>query len=453
MVPSTARRLADELNKLKAVLRGGVRMPPWLMPLLEPNRSASSGSSMPTRSRSARRCARRGRADVPPPRSPAHPRRDGRILRAPAGRTLRAASRDRLLAVVRRRLQPRWAPPCRRRATLAHSQDARLGRIAPPQAAPSAARPQSARPAYGERPLSARPQALPRPSSAWPPATAPSGAGRAQTARAGMRGGALGSARGRITRPSTAGPKRPPWVGIASATSSPQRATSASPRSRRSSLATPAVGVGGGIVGHFGPPRAPLGVLADATQRPNPQPRGKSPRNRKRAGAFARPPVGALSLSATPAAERPNGLLGSVLRREAAIAAMKTAVQTEPPPEATHMRERKKLIRELADTMHEFREATVDAIELLAQRPEGSSRFYWNGMDLVLKMLTDMQWGPFPQTLDPLLWRWFNHWSAMWARRREATNPEPFDVRGGAPFLQRCRLAEKALLHMAGREQ
>ena len=38
MVPSTARRLADELNKLKAVLRGGVRMPPWLMPLLEPNR-------------------------------------------------------------------------------------------------------------------------------------------------------------------------------------------------------------------------------------------------------------------------------------------------------------------------------------------------------------------------------------------------------------------------------
>ena len=190
-------------------------------------------------------------------------------------------------------------------------------------------------------------------------------------------------------------------------------------------------------------------MLADATQRPNPQPRGKSPRNRKRAGAFARPPVGALSLSATPAAERPNGLLGSVLRREAAIAAMKTAVQTEPPPEATHMRERKKLIRELADTMHEFREATVDAIELLAQRPEGSSRFYWNGMDLVLKMLTDMQWGPFPQTLDPLLWRWFNHWSAMWARRREATNPEPFDVRGGAPFLQRCRLAEKALLHMA----
>ena len=40
MVPSTARRLADELSKLKAVLRGGVRMPPWLMGVLEPQRTA-----------------------------------------------------------------------------------------------------------------------------------------------------------------------------------------------------------------------------------------------------------------------------------------------------------------------------------------------------------------------------------------------------------------------------
>ena len=75
---------------------------------------------MPTRSRSARRCrsARAGRR-CRRRAAPTHPRRDGRILRAPAGRTLRAASRDRLLAVVRRRLQSRGGPPpCRRRATL-----------------------------------------------------------------------------------------------------------------------------------------------------------------------------------------------------------------------------------------------------------------------------------------------------------------------------------------------
>ena len=31
----------------------------------------------------------------------------------------------------------------------------------------------------------------------------------------------------------------------------------------------------------------------------------------------------------------------------------------------------------------------LDAVELLDERPEGSSRFYWNEMDLCLKMLTD----------------------------------------------------------------
>ena len=40
MVPSTARRLSDELQRLRAVLNGGVRAPPWLMPLLEPERAA-----------------------------------------------------------------------------------------------------------------------------------------------------------------------------------------------------------------------------------------------------------------------------------------------------------------------------------------------------------------------------------------------------------------------------
>ena len=55
----------------------------------------------------------------------------------------------------------------------------------------------------------------------------------------------------------------------------------------------------------------------------------------------------------------------------------------------------------------------MDAIELLSQRPRDAARFYWNGMDLALKMLTDLLWAPLPQTLDPLLIKWFQHWSPL----------------------------------------
>ena len=229
------------------------------------------------------------------------------------------------------------------------------------------------------------------------------------------------------------------------------RARSASPRNRALASAMKAVvtGVGGGIVGSAAPgydgvvdsmPRSTRSRSASAS-------RSRSPRGRRGDRIFSRPPVGSLSLSGTPASERPVGLLGAVLRREAAISAMKTAVQMEPPPERT--RERRKLLGELADAIHEYRESTADAAELLASRPEGSARFYWNGMDLVLKMLTDLQWAPFPQTLDPLLWRWFGYWSDLWAKKQEATDPVPFDVRGGPDFMQRCRLAEKVLYSMA----
>lgn len=210
------------------------------------------------------------------------------------------------------------------------------------------------------------------------------------------------------------------------------------------------IGVGGGIVGTLGergsgsPRGGPPSHQMAAGQRA----RSASPRGGRRhaSDAFSQP-RDALSLAKTPASDRPVGLLGSVLRREAAIAAMKTAVQVAPPPPG---RDRTKALRELAETIHELREATVDAVELLGARPKDQARFYWNGMDLVLKMLTDLQWAPFPQIVDPLLWKWFGYWSEVWAIKREATNPEPFAVRGGAQVLQRCRLAEKSLLKMAG---
>ena len=179
-----------------------------------------------------------------------------------------------------------------------------------------------------------------------------------------------------------------------------------------------------------------------------PRARSASPRSSRGRDTFSQPPRGALKLASTPKEERPVGLLGSVLRREAAISALKTAVQTPPPPPG---RDRRKLLKEMADTLHELREATVDAVELLAARPPDAARFYWNGMDLVLKMLTDLQWGPFPQTVDPLLWKWFGVWSGIWtakARSLPAASPELLMVRGDA-FLVRCRKAEKLLLRLA----
>ena len=239
------------------------------------------------------------------------------------------------------------------------------------------------------------------------------------------------------------------------------RASSASPRGTRPfSMATGQtafglIGVGGGIVGTLGergsgsPRGGPPSHQMAAGQRA----RSASPRGGRRhaSDAFSQP-RDALSLAKTPASDRPVGLLGSVLRREAAIAAMKTAVQVAPPPPG---RDRTKALRELAETIHELREATVDAVELLGARPKDQARFYWNGMDLVLKLLTDLQWGPFPQTVDPLLWKWFSYWSMIWTgeeKRSEphAARPEIFAVAGdNTEFLVRCRRAERKLLEMA----
>ena len=225
------------------------------------------------------------------------------------------------------------------------------------------------------------------------------------------------------------------------------------------------VGVGGGLVGFTAaeaggvvapPPPGPLSTGSPRHQlRGEPMrtgsARSRSSSPRGRVDTFSRPPRGALPLSSTPASDRPVGLLGSVLRREAAIAAMKTAVQVSPQPPG---RERSKALRELAETLHEFRESTVDAVELLAARPKDAARFYWNGMDLVLKMLTDLQWAPVPQTADPLLWKWFSHWSGVWSgekAHRDHCNPDAFAVSPTeeAAFLTRCRMAEKKLLFLA----
>ncbi len=165
---------------------------------------------------------------------------------------------------------------------------------------------------------------------------------------------------------------------------------------------------------------------------------------------FSLPPSGALALDGTPAEARPVGLLGSVLRREAAIAALKTAVQAAPPPPG---RERSKLLRSVAYSIHEWREATADAVELLAARPAHAARFYWNGMDLALKMLTDVLWAPLPQTIDPLLCKWFDHWTVVWLSNSKRGSRETQSLLAlfapGAALKQRCRRAEKQLLKLA----
>ena len=216
-------------------------------------------------------------------------------------------------------------------------------------------------------------------------------------------------------------------------------------------------GVGGGIIGVRVGGRLSIGDVVDPATTTSGRgrslggggrARSSSPRTRHGKDTFSQPPRDALSLARTPASDRPVGLLGSVLRREAAIAAMKTAVQVPPPPPG---RDRSKALRELAETLAEFRDATIDAINLLAARPEGSARFYWNGMDLVLKMLTDLQWAPLPQTVDPLLWKWFSYWSSVWSNEQtpaSAASPNAFAVPDEG-VLDQCRRAERKLLRMA----
>ena len=139
-----------------------------------------------------------------------------------------------------------------------------------------------------------------------------------------------------------------------------------------------------------------------------------------------------------------------MLRREAAIAALKTAVQTVPPPTG---RERSKLLRTVAYSINELREATEDAIELLAVRPAHAARFYWNGMDLALKMLTDLLWAPLPQTIDPLLCKWFGDWTIVWLSESKRASREVQSMLAlfalNEKMLKRCRRAEKLLLALA----
>jgi hypothetical protein len=199
------------------------------------------------------------------------------------------------------------------------------------------------------------------------------------------------------------------------------------------------LGVAGGIVG-LG---APQPFASHARSRASSAGRSRSaPQD-----AFSQPPNGALALAGTPADQRPLGLLGSVLRREAAIAAMKGMVQVPPPMPG---RDRSKLLGQLGESLAEFRESTVDAIELLAERPPDAARFYWNGMDLALKMRTDMLWAPLPQSLDPLLYKWFAHWSDVWISPGAGKASGITDVLGAKPNLvARCRRAEALLRRLA----
>ena len=519
MVPSTARRLADELNKLKAVLRGGVRMPPWLMPLLEPNRTAEA-RLLDANPLTLGPPASLAGASSMPPSHPVEPRAPNSARPATAGRARQQQQignrpASAMPSTGRRPQPPAPAPPASARPASARPASAR-----PAMARPASARPASARPApsgarasagapatlskprwassvpHGSRhsprgseiahvgyvrssdpscasaeaaesvyarnpprrPFSAR-AALPTARSAWPGSAAAPYPTVAPHRTAPSRGGLLP----RGGRPSTATSARPVggmFGGRKVGGLVPPRASSASPRTRQApprgkappsprSLLVPSagvLGVGGGIVGTAGGAGGygAAGHVDDLPRGLRPQRRSRSAGRRRGCDAFSAPPRGALSLSNTAADQRPVGLLGAVLRREAAIAALKNASQVAPAPVGT--RERRKLLRELGEMVHELREATVDAIELLHARPRGSARFYWNGMDLVLKMLTDLQWGPFPQTVDPLLWKWFGIWSNVW-QVSGSVDPAPFAA--GEAALYRMRAAERQLLEMA----
>ena len=165
MVPSTARRLSDELNKLKVILKGGVRMPPWLMPLLDPARAAEQQLmdanpltlGPPT-------SALEGLQMRPMPRCIGSQRRPG-SARPSSGRPFSAGGRTQITAMAglgsrpgtagsSRAAAPRAAPPASARPHSAAPSRMygpgwgarrRLRRRAPPRWASSAPRPHSAR--------------------------------------------------------------------------------------------------------------------------------------------------------------------------------------------------------------------------------------------------------------------------------------------------------------------
>jgi len=519
MVPSTARRLADELNRLRAVLCGGVRAPPWLLSLLEPQRAAEQKLldlnpltlGPPT---TLHMLPPRGQQAIPPQPAPpmqsrtgsARPSRpsSGAERRPASARHARPASQPASTRPTRpasaRHTRPTSAAPATPTYIWASSvvpSERRGGALRPAPPAPAAViAPPSAPPSNGfrvRRPLSAQAPPMPRPPAALRPTSA----------RTWTRGGGIGARHG--ARPSSSRSpyravvgvaggivgqtlKRPWEYGGGSGSSasgaldtapngSRPSAVPSAPASSRPTSAVPSVGIL-----RSRPPSAV--ASARSGSRPgSARSRSSSPRDRD--SAFSQPPTGAIALdeakpvgianAAASASERPVGLLGSVLRREAAIAALKTAVQTAPPPPG---RERSKLLRTVAYSINELREATVDAIELLAVRPAHAARFYWNGMDLALKMLTDLLWAPLPQTLDPLLCKWFGDWTVVWlaeskrasreVRSMLAADPLCMHVLSTAPsplspqvqsmlalfapnekMLKRCRRAEKRLLALA----
>ena len=74
-------------------------------------------------------------------------------------------------------------------------------------------------------------------------------------------------------------------------------------------------------------------------------------------------------------------------------------------------------------------------------------------MDLALKMLTDLLWAPLPQTLDPLLCKWFGDWTIVWLSESKRASREVQSMLAlfalNEKMLKRCRRAEKLLLALA----
>ncbi|KAL1511396.1 hypothetical protein AB1Y20_006197 [Prymnesium parvum] len=204
------------------------------------------------------------------------------------------------------------------------------------------------------------------------------------------------------------------------------------PRRQGSALAPP-VRLG---EGHFAPPPPPppppRRPLASRRRRPHPPPPPPLPPHH-------------FSLRDLPRAERPPYLLGCVLRREAALAALKAAMQHEPPPRRAA--EHAAALAAFGATLAELREATLLTVEALDAATSATRRFVWDGVDLALKLLSDLLWAPMPQPLDPLFYRWFGVWGSFWRSRHAPAASAPLGADAAA--LQRLRLAEKALFRLA----
>ncbi|KAL3929791.1 MAG: hypothetical protein SGPRY_001812 [Prymnesium sp.] len=98
----------------------------------------------------------------------------------------------------------------------------------------------------------------------------------------------------------------------------------------------------------------------------------------------------------------------------------------------------------------ELREATLQAVEAMGRERKGGEgrSFVWGGVDLALKLTSDMAWAPLPQLLDPLFSRWFRGWAHFWRTRTTPPSPE---LTPPSEVMARLRLAENELFRMAAR--